>query len=144
MDVVPEGHAGVVTRLGRIRAETGPGPVSLLPLVDKLHLVDMRPQRIAVDPITAETMDGRSQAIRAQVAFQVFDASLTMTTTDSGGYLLALRNLWQVVARQTAGHGTLAELRAQREALGAAIAQTMEPVASQFGVRVVEVKLDFD
>ena len=95
---VPEGHAGVITRMGRFHATVGPGPVSLLPVADKLLTVDLRPRVILVGPLDVSSLDNRPFRLNGKVFFQVFEPRLALLTVDTRDYLRTLVELWSMVA----------------------------------------------
>ncbi len=139
---VPEGHAGVITRMGKFRGTVGPGPVSLLPLVDKLLTVDLRPRVILVGPLDVSSLDQRAFRLNGKVFFQVFEPRLALLTVDTGDYLRTLADLWTMVARRTTTHGSGDELVTQLPAVSSAVQQAMNPITEHFGVRVSKVELE--
>lgn len=141
---VPEGHAGVITRMGRFHATVGPGPVSLLPVADKLLTVDLRPRVILVGPLDVSSLDNRPFRLNGKVFFQVFEPRLALLTVDTRDYLRTLVELWSMVSRRTTTHGTGDELVAQLPAVSAAVGQAMNPITEQFGVRVSRVELEVE
>lgn len=138
---VPEGHSGVITRFGSFRATVGPGRVRVLPLVEKLRLVDMRPRALRVGPLEVETLDGAPRTLQGRVIFQVTEPRLALLTVDTGDYLQTMSQLWAMVARRTATHGRADELHSQLAAVADAVQQGMDPITEKFGVRTLRVEL---
>lgn len=74
MRTVPAGHAGVIERLGRRHSVVPAGRLWLLPVLDRLILVDLAPRRFEVAPVSVVTADGAAIAVRAEIDARVVDA----------------------------------------------------------------------
>lgn len=62
--VLREYERGVVFRLGRLLAPKGPGPLALVPLVDRLVRVDLRTVTLTIPPQEVITRDNIRLASR--------------------------------------------------------------------------------
>lgn len=71
----------VVFRLGRAVGTRGPGPVFILPVVDRFMKVDLRQQSIEV-PVTADTADNVTVDVTLFFVVQVEDAYRICTVVD--------------------------------------------------------------
>ena len=71
LNVVGEQHVGIVFRFGKPRPARGPGRVWLIPRVDQLVVVDLRPTVIDIPPLVATTKDGQALSASAHVHAQI-------------------------------------------------------------------------
>jgi regulator of protease activity HflC (stomatin/prohibitin superfamily) len=71
--VIPESHRGVVRRWGRTSRVVGPGPVLLLPGVERITRVRVTPVRIDPLVVSATTMDGVEVRLEGSALCRITD-----------------------------------------------------------------------
>ena len=69
--ILREYERAVVFRLGRLRGAKGPGPLLLLPLVDRMMRVDLRTVTLTIPPQEVITRDNVPARVNAVAYFRV-------------------------------------------------------------------------
>jgi regulator of protease activity HflC (stomatin/prohibitin superfamily) len=71
--VLREYERAVVFRLGRLRGARGPGPLLLVPLVDRMERVSLRTVTLTIPPQEVITRDNVPARVNAVAYFRVTD-----------------------------------------------------------------------
>src|SRR5687768_9654632 len=77
--IMAEWEKGVVLRLGRSMGMRGPGPIIIVPFVEKVYRVDMRTVTMDVMPQDIITKDNISMKVNAVVYFRVTNPEEAIT-----------------------------------------------------------------
>src|SRR5438132_12351421 len=80
--VVPEYERGVVFRLGRLMGAKGPGLFWIVPLLDRMVKVDLRPAKLDVPLVDASTQDHATVKLDAVVHYRVRDPSAAVVRVE--------------------------------------------------------------
>ena len=131
--VVPDGHVGIVTRMGGFRSIRQPGRVIIVPIIDRLGAVDMR-ERSRPERLDATTMDDHVLAVRATVVAQVVDARqayFSIADVDAAVDALAM-----TAFRSEIGKVSAAEAPFARQAIAAEVQRQMEAATERWGTRI--------
>jgi regulator of protease activity HflC (stomatin/prohibitin superfamily) len=83
--IVNEYERGVVFRLGRFLAVKGPGPVLIIPLIDKMVKVDLRTVTLDVPAQEAISRDNVTVKVNAVVYFRVFKPDDAVIQVEDAG-----------------------------------------------------------
>jgi hypothetical protein len=81
--VLREYERGVSFRLGRLRPLAGPGPVFLLPFIDRLIRVDLRTVTLTIPPQEVITRDNVPARVNAVAYFRVVKPELAITEVEA-------------------------------------------------------------
>lgn len=140
--IVNEYERGVLFRLGRVAPENlkGPGLRLLLPVIDRMHKVDLRTVTYDVPPQEVITKDNVTIKVNAVIYFNVMnpvDAVLKIANHVTATSLYAQTSL-----RNILGQHELDEILAEREKIGRALQRIIDQATDAWGVKVsaVEVK----
>ena len=112
----------VVLRLGRFQKLTGPGPIFLLPFVDKAYRVDTRIVTLDVPKQEMMTRDNVPVTVDAVVLFSVIDPRRRRCLKIENFQPHHQSLIAQTTLRSTIGQAELDELLSQREAHQSAFA----------------------
>jgi regulator of protease activity HflC (stomatin/prohibitin superfamily) len=140
LKILPEYERGVIFRLGRLVAYRGPGPIYVIPLVERMVRVDLRTITMDIPPQDVITRDNVSVKINAVLYFRVLDPN--RATVEVANYLVATSQLAQTTLRSICGQAHLDELLAERDKINAQLQEILDAQTDPWGVKVslVEVK----
>jgi regulator of protease activity HflC (stomatin/prohibitin superfamily) len=138
--IVRQYQGGVVLRFGRLTGVRQPGFNLMLPLVDRMFLVDTRTETLTVEPQEIITRDNVTIKVDAVVYFAVIDpAKALLQVVD---YMKATSQIALTTLRSVIGQSDLDELLAHREKINQTLQQIIDEHTEPWGVKVsvVEVK----
>ncbi len=138
--IVQQYEGGVVLRLGRLIGVRSPGLNLIIPLVDRMFLVDTRTVTLTVEPQEIITRDNVTIKVDAVVYFAVVDpAKALLQVVDFG---MATSQIALTTLRSVLGQSDLDELLAQRDKINQTLQHIIDGHTEPWGVKVsvVEVK----
>lgn len=130
---------GVVERLGKYQRTYEPGLHMIVPVVDRLHKVDMRESVVDVPPQEVITKDNVVVTVDAVVYYEATDPVKLLYNV--ANFYLAATKLAQTNLRNVVGEMALDESLTSREKINAALRQILDDATDKWGVRVVRVEL---
>lgn len=138
--ILREYERGVIFRLGRLSALKGPGLNIIIPVIDKLIVVDIRTVPMEVPPQEVITRDNVTMKVNAVVFFNVMDANKAITRVEN--YWRATLQIAQTTLRNVLGQSELDEILSKRDQINMKIQQIIDEQTEPWGVKVsvVEVK----
>ncbi|MDJ0462071.1 slipin family protein [Streptomyces sp. H27-C3] len=138
--IVKQYERGVVLRFGRLRGNVrGPGFAMVIPLVDRLHKVNMQ---IVTMPVPAQdgiTRDNVTVRVDAVIYFKVVDAAEAMIRVED--YRFAVSQMAQTSLRSIVGKSDLDDLLSNREKLNEGLELMMDSPAVEWGVTIDRVEI---
>ncbi|MEU3303838.1 slipin family protein [Streptomyces sp. NPDC006678] len=138
--VIKQYERGVVFRLGRLRGRVrGPGFTMIVPIVDRLHKVNMQ---IVTMPVPAQegiSRDNVTVRVDAVVYFKVVDAADALVTVED--YRFAVSQMAQTSLRSIIGKSELDDLLSNREKLNQGLELMIDSPALGWGVSVDRVEI---
>jgi regulator of protease activity HflC (stomatin/prohibitin superfamily) len=130
---------GVVLRLGEFRGLRGPGLFFIVPIVDRVRLIDTRVQTHHIFEQEVITRDNVPVTIDSVLFYKVVSPeSAVMNIQD---YAFAIAQLAQSALRDVVGGMTLDELLAERERIAHQVEQTVEKESAEWGLHVTGIRL---
>lgn len=138
--ILPEWERGVVLRLGRSVGVRGPGPIILIPVVERLMRVDTRTVTMDIPGQDVITRDNVSLKVNAVIYFRVVDPEGAITRV--ADYYFATSQLAQTTLRSILGQYQLDEILSQRENINHSLQEILDKSTEPWGVKIsnVEVK----
>ncbi|WP_240139100.1 slipin family protein [Streptomyces sp. MUM 178J] len=138
--VVKQYERGVVLRLGRLhRNVRPPGFTLIVPLVDRMHKVNMQ---IVTMPVPAQegiTRDNVTVRVDAVVYFRVVDAADAIIRVED--YRFAVSQMAQTSLRSIIGKSDLDDLLSNREKLNQGLELMIDSPAVGWGVQIDRVEI---
>lgn len=138
--VVKQYERGVVFRFGRLREEIrAPGFTMIVPVVDRLHKVNMQ---IVTMPVPAQegiTRDNVTVRVDAVVYFKVVDAADALVRVED--YKFAVSQMAQTSLRSIIGKSDLDDLLSNREKLNQGLELMLDSPAMGWGVAIDRVEI---
>jgi regulator of protease activity HflC (stomatin/prohibitin superfamily) len=138
--IVNEYESGVVFRLGRFVGIKRAGFRWIIPLVERIVIIDMRTVARDVPPQDVITRDNVSVKVNAVVYFRVIHADKAVLQVED--YLYATSQLAQTTLRAILGQVELDQLLAERDRVNREIQKVLDAHTDPWGIKVsnVEVK----
>lgn len=138
--ILPEWERGVVLRLGRSVGVRGPGPIILIPGIERIVRVDTRTVTMDIQPQDVISLDNVTLKVNAVIYFRVIDPEVAITKVEQ--FYFATSQLAQTTLRSVLGQYELDSILAQREKINMAIQDILDKTTETWGVKVsnVEVK----
>jgi regulator of protease activity HflC (stomatin/prohibitin superfamily) len=137
--VVREYQRVVVFRLGKCIGERGPGPVLLIPFVDRPVWVDLRELFIEVPHQTCITKDNVPLQIDFLVYRQVIDAVASVIAVTN--FASASQGIAATTLRAVIGDIVLDDVLARREQINEDLRSKLDEVTERWGVKVTAVEI---
>jgi regulator of protease activity HflC (stomatin/prohibitin superfamily) len=137
--IVQQGYAGVITRFGRFKRETGPGLALITPFLDRLVRVDMRETPRTGDRQDVITRDNVAVAVNATIFSQVIEPRAALFNVSD--YFIAIDQQARTTLRNAFGNVSLDEALSQREKINASMQQQMEQVTDKWGIRINRIEI---
>ncbi|MER7950134.1 slipin family protein [Streptomyces sp. NPDC096079] len=138
--VVKQYERGVVFRFGRLRDDVRtPGFTMIVPLVDRLHKVNMQ---IVTMPVPAQegiTRDNVTVRVDAVVYFKVVDPADAVVRVED--YKFAVSQMAQTSLRSIIGKSDLDDLLSNREKLNQGLELMLDSPAMGWGVAIDRVEI---
>lgn len=138
--VVNQYENGIVFRLGRFAGTRTPGLNVIIPVIDRMVIVDMRTVARDVPPQDVITRDNVSVKVNAVLYFRVVDAQKAIIQVED--FLYATSQLAQTTLRSILGQQELDDLLSQREKINKHLQEVLDLHTDPWGIKVsnVEVK----
>jgi regulator of protease activity HflC (stomatin/prohibitin superfamily) len=137
--VVREYQRLVVFRLGKCIGERGPGPVLLIPFIDRPVWVDLRELFIEVPHQTCITKDNVPLQIDFLVYRQVIDAVASVVAVTN--FASASQGIAATTLRAVIGDISLDDVLARREQINEDLRHKLDEVTERWGVKVTAVEI---
>jgi regulator of protease activity HflC (stomatin/prohibitin superfamily) len=137
--VANQWERGIVLRLGEFHGTRGPGMFFIIPIIDRLRLVDTRLLTEDIRHQEVITRDNVPVTINAVLFFQV--ACVEHAVMRIQDYVWGITQLAQTALRDVVGGVTLDELLAERDRIGKLVGEVVEKQAQEWGLEVKVIRL---
>jgi regulator of protease activity HflC (stomatin/prohibitin superfamily) len=137
--VANQWERAIVLRLGKYQGTRGPGLFLVIPILDRVRLVDTRVLTEGIRRQEVITRDNVPVMIDGVLFFKVVNVeSAVMQIQD---YAWGVIRLAQTALRDVVGGVTLDELLAEREHIGKLVQAVVEQQAQEWGLEVTGIRL---
>jgi len=138
--IINQYERGVLFRLGRFSGVREPGLNFIIPLVDRLDVLDVRTNVISIPQQETMSKDNVSVSIDAVIYYNVSDTKAAILNVEYYAYATAM--LAQTTLRDVVGETTLDDLLTKREMVSKRVQEIVAKRAAEWGVKIdaVEVK----
>jgi regulator of protease activity HflC (stomatin/prohibitin superfamily) len=130
---------GVVERLGRYKQTVEPGLRLIIPVIDKVRIVDMREQVVDVPPQEVITKDNVVVSVDAVVYYEPTDPQRLVYNV--ANFMLAITKLAQTNLRNLVGDMQLDEALTSRDTINLHLREILDDATDAWGVRVKRVEI---
>jgi regulator of protease activity HflC (stomatin/prohibitin superfamily) len=138
--VVKQIERGVVFRFGRLQTELRrPGLTFIVPVVDRLHRVNVQVVTMPVPAQDGITRDNVTVRVDAVVYFKVIDPSRAVVEVQD--YTLAMAQVAQTSLRSIIGKSELDDLLANREPINQGLEVMLDSPAASWGIEIDRVEI---
>lgn len=137
--IVRQSTVGVVERLGKYHRTEESGLAFLIPMVDKMFIIDMKEQVFSLKPQPVITKDNVTMNIDAVIYYQVtdpFKAAYEVSSLVRAVEQLALTSLRNIV-----GDMTLDDTLTSRDNVNVELQEILDEATSKWGLKVNRVEL---
>ena len=137
--VVDQYQRGVVLTLGKFSGIREPGLRVVVPVIQRIIMVDIRSTPIDVPKQEIITKDNVTAGVDAIVYFRVIDAPKAVLETTN--YVYATSQFAQAALRDVTGNFELDDLLSKREEISQQIKEIVDKQTDQWGIDVEAVKI---
>src|SRR5512137_1126280 len=137
--IVREYERVVIFRLGRFSGVKGPGIFFIIPIIDRVILLDLRVFTIDVAKQVVITKDNVSVEVDAVIYYRVTEPERAVIQVEN--YKLATSLLAQTTLRDVLGQIELDDLLAKRDELNKKLQEILDRHTDPWGVKVTAVTL---
>jgi len=137
--IVREYERVVVFRLGRFSGVKGPGIFFIIPVIDRVILLDLRVFTIDVAKQVVITKDNVSVEVDAVIYYRVVDPAKAVIQVEN--YKLATSLLSQTTLRDVLGQIELDDLLSKRDELNKKLQEILDKHTDPWGIKVAAVTL---
>ena len=137
--IVQEYERGVIFRLGRLVGAWGPGLFLIIPVMERMVVVDLRVITMDVPRQDAITRDNVTVRVDAVVYFRVVDPEAAVTKV--ADYIRATSLIAQTSLRNVIGQSELDELLSRREEVNQRLQQIIDEATDGWGIKVTATEV---
>lgn len=130
---------GLVLRLGEFQSIRGPGLFFVVPIIDRVRMVDTRVLAVDIPRQEAITRDNVPVSINGALFFKVTSAEDAVMKIQD--YVYGISLLAQTALRDVVGGMVLDELLSERERIGKQVEQAVESDSKEWGLHVTGIRL---
>jgi regulator of protease activity HflC (stomatin/prohibitin superfamily) len=141
--IVRPTQRGLVERLGKYHHFANPGFHWIIPVIDRLFLVNVTEQMIDAEPQEIITNDNLNARVDAQVYFRVKSAeeSVKGSIYNVNNYKYQIVNLARTTLRNIIGTLTLKSANSERGKINAELYKTLHNETQSWGIEIVRTEL---
>ena len=141
--IVRPTQRGLIERLGKYRKLANPGFHWIIPIIDKLYLVNVTEQMVDAEPQEIITNDNLNASVDAQVYFRVKsdEESVKGSTYNVNNYKWQIVNLARTTLRNIIGTLTLKSANSERGKINAELYRTLHNETQTWGIEIVRTEL---
>ena len=137
--VANQWERGIVLRLGEFQSIRGPGLFFIVPIIDRIRMVDTRVLAADIPRQEAITRDNVPVSINGALFFKVVSVEEAVTKIQDFVYGISL--LAQTALRDVVGGMALDELLSERERIGKMVEHAVEKDSKEWGLQVTGIRL---
>ncbi len=141
--IVRPTHKGLIERLGKYRKLAQPGFHWIIPVVDRLFLVNVTEQMIDAELQEIITNDNLNATVDAQVYFRVKsdEVSVKGSTYNVNNYPYQIVNLARTTFRNIIGTLTLKSANSERGKINLELHETLFRETKNWGIEIIRTEL---
>jgi regulator of protease activity HflC (stomatin/prohibitin superfamily) len=137
--VANQWERGLVLRLGEFQSIRGPGLFFVVPIIDRVRMVDTRVLAVDIPRQEVITKDNVPVSINGALFFRV--TSVEDAVMKIQDYIYGISLLAQTALRDVVGGMVLDELLSERERIGKMVEHAVENESKEWGLHVTGIRL---
>jgi len=137
--VLQQYQRGLVFRLGKYQTTKGPGLTWIIPVIDRMLMIDMRVVTQDIEPQETMTNDNVPVKVRAVVWYKVINPERAIV--EVANFEDAVRQTALTSLRSVMGQHSLDELLKEQEKLSSMLGDIIDKVTEPWGVMVDRVQI---
>ncbi|MBU2650422.1 MAG: SPFH/Band 7/PHB domain protein [Bacteroidetes bacterium] len=141
--IVRPTHRGLIERLGKYQKLANPGFHWIIPIVDRIFMVNITEQMVDAEPQEIITNDNLNASVDAQVYFRVKqdEESIKGSTYDVDNYQWQIVNLARTTLRNIIGTLTLKSANSERGKINTELHETLHKETKSWGIEIIRTEL---
>jgi regulator of protease activity HflC (stomatin/prohibitin superfamily) len=141
--IVRPTQRALIERLGKYHKFANPGFHWIIPIIDKLYLVNVTEQMVNADPQEIITNDNLNASVDAQVYFRVKadEESVKGSIYNVNNYKWQIVNLARTTLRNIIGTLTLKSANSERGKINSELYKTLHNETASWGIEIVRTEL---
>lgn len=141
--IVRPTHRGLIERLGKYQKLANPGFHWIIPVIDRLFMVNITEQMVDAEPQEIITNDNLNASVDAQVYFRVKsdEESIKGSTYDVDNYQWQIVNLARTTLRNIIGTLTLKSANSERGKINNELHETLHKETKSWGIEIIRTEL---
>jgi len=141
--IVRPTHRGLIERLGKYHNFAKPGFHWIIPVIDRLFMVNITEQMVDAEPQEIITNDNLNAKVDAQVYFKVKpdEESVKGSIYNVNNYKWQIVNLARTTLRNIIGTLTLKSANSERGKINADLYKTLHTETQSWGIEIVRTEL---
>ena len=141
--IVRPTHRGLIERLGRYRKFASPGFHWIIPIIDRMFMVNITEQMVDAEPQEIITNDNLNARVDAQVYFKVTasEDAVKNSLYNVNDYRWQIVNLARTTLRNIIGTLTLKSANSERGKINLELHNTLREETKNWGIEIVRTEL---
>jgi regulator of protease activity HflC (stomatin/prohibitin superfamily) len=141
--IVRPTQRGLIERLGKYHKLANPGFHWIIPIIDKIYMVNVTEQMVDAEPQEIITNDNLNASVDAQVYFRVKsdEESVKGSIYNVNNYKWQIVNLARTTLRNIIGTLTLKSANSERGKINAELYKTLHNETQSWGIEIVRTEL---
>jgi regulator of protease activity HflC (stomatin/prohibitin superfamily) len=141
--IVRPTQRGLIERLGKYHKLANPGFHWIIPVIDKIYMVNVTEQMVDAEPQEIITNDNLNASVDAQVYFKVKadEESVKGSIYNVNNYKWQIVNLARTTLRNIIGTLTLKSANSERGKINAELYKTLHTETQGWGIEIVRTEL---
>lgn len=141
--IVRPTHRGLIERLGKYHNFANPGFHWIIPIIDRMFMVNITEQMVDAEPQEIITNDNLNAKVDAQVYFKVKsdEESVKGSVYNVNSYQWQIVNLARTTLRNIIGTLTLKSANSERGKINADLYKTLHTETQSWGIEIVRTEL---
>jgi regulator of protease activity HflC (stomatin/prohibitin superfamily) len=134
---------GLIERMGKYRKFAHPGFNWIIPIIDKIYIVNVTEQMVDAEPQEIITNDNLNARVDAQVYFRVQpdEVSVKASQYNVFDYQIQIVSLARTTLRNIIGTLTLKSANSERDKINSELMKTLKEETKNWGLEVVRTEL---
>lgn len=141
--IVRPTHRGLIERLGKYSKFANPGFHWIIPVIDRMYIVNITEQMVDAQPQEIITNDNLNASVDAQIYFRVIEGeeNVKRSLYHVNDYRLQIVNLARTTLRNIIGTLTLRSANSERGKINAELHTTLKNETASWGIVIVRTEL---